>query len=380
MVHPRIEKLASLLVNYSLGIKKGQLLQIVGHHCSAELVRECFRAAVRAGAHVNTQVSIDGLEEIFFTEASKDQLTFVSPLAKYRVRTIDAQLGIWAETNTRAMTNVNPAKMAMSARARQPLSKIFLDRASKGSLHWVGTLWPTQASAQDAEMSLAEYEEFVFSAGHLDDADPVATWKAISKSQDALRRALNKAREIRIVADDTDITLSVAGRKWINCDGHENFPDGEVFTGPVESEVNGHVRFSFPAVHHGREVQNVFLEFAKGKVVKATADKGEEFLRGMIDMDAGSSRLGELAFGTNYNITRYTRNTLFDEKIGGTIHLALGSGYPETGNANRSGLHWDMVCDTRKGGKIYADGKLISENGVFKDKRFPQPPKGWKNK
>ena len=164
------------------------------------------------------------------------------------------------------------------------------------------------------------------------------------------------------------------GRRWINCDGHENFPDGEVFTGPVEKDVNGHIRFSFPAVHGGREVTGVFLEFKHGKVVRASADKGEDFLRAMVAMDAGSCHLGELAFGVNYNVTRYMRNTLFDEKIGGTVHLALGSGYPETGNKNESGLHWDIVCDTRDGGKIFADGQLIQENGVFKDKRFPQPP------
>jgi aminopeptidase len=378
MIDPRIEKLANLLVRYSLGIKKGQLLQITGHHVAEPLIRECYRAAVRAGAHVNTHIAIDGLEEIFFAEASKAQLEFISPLARHRVKTIDAQLGIWAETNTRAMTNVDAKKMAAAASARKPLQKIFMDRAAKGDLHWVGTLWPTQASAQDAEMSLADYEKFVFEAGHLDDDDPIATWKNISRSQEALKKALNKVNEVRIVAEDTDITLSTRDRTWINCDGHENFPDGEVFTGPVEKKVDGHIRFSFPAMHHGREVQNAFLEFRDGKVVQATADKGEDFLRAMIEMDAGSHYLGELAFGTNYNIAQYTRNTLFDEKIGGTIHLALGAGYPETGNSNRSGLHWDMVCDTRKGGKVFADGKLIQENGRFKDKRFPQPPKGWK--
>jgi aminopeptidase len=370
---PRIEKLARLLVDYSVQLASGQYVVINSPAEAAPLVREVYRWAIRRGALVETAIGIDGLSEIFYAEASPHQLAWVSPTRKMRVARMDASIGIWAETNTRALTHADPARMSASAKANRPVSKRFLERAARKELRWVGTLWPTSASAQDAEMSLEDYQEFVFKAGHLDDADPIATWKAISRSQQALQAYLNKRKEIRIVAPDTDITLSVAGRRWINCDGHENFPDGEVFTGPVEKAVNGHIRFSFPAVHHGREVDGVFLEFRDGKVVTARADKGQDFLAAMVAMDAGSSFLGELAFGVNYNITRYTRNTLFDEKIGGTVHLALGAGYPETGNRNSSGLHWDMVCDLRTGGKVYADGALILENGRFLDKRHPQP-------
>ena len=369
---PRVEKLAKLLVQYSVELKKGQTVLIGGHACAEPLLREIYRQVLRAGAYPVFNVAIDGLEEIFFREANDDQLAYVSPYRKFLIERIDAQIGIWAETNTRHLTGADPARMAKSAAARKPISKIFLERAARKELRWSGTLWPTNAHAQDAEMSFADFEDFVFAAGHLNDDDPIKTWRAISKRQQALVNAMNKSKEIRIVAPDTDITLSVRGRRWINCDGHENFPDGEVFTGPVEQDVNGHIRFSFPAVHGGREVTGVFLEFKNGKVVQARADKGEDFLRAMVNMDGGSCYLGELAFGVNYNVTRYMRNTLFDEKIGGTVHLALGSGYPETGNANESGLHWDMVCDTRTDGKIYADGQLIQENGVFKDKRFPQ--------
>jgi len=372
---PRIEKLATLLVNYSVELKKGQTVLINGHACAEPLLQAIYRQALRAGAFPMMNVAIDGLDEIFFAEANDDQLTYVSPYRKFQIERIDAQIGIWAETNTRHLSNADPKKMAKSSTARRPLSKLFLERAAKKDLRWTGTLWPTNASAQDGEMSLMEYEDFVFQAGHLDDADPIKTWKAISKSQQALTDAMNKTKEVRIVAKDTDITLSVKGRKWINCDGHENFPDGEVFTGPAEKDVNGHIRFTFPAVHHGREVVGACLEFKDGKVVKARAEKGEDFLRAMVDMDKGSCYLGELALGVNYNITKYTRNTLFDEKIGGTIHLAIGAGYPETGNKNESGLHWDMVCDTRDGGKVFADGQLIMQNGVYLDKRFPQAPK-----
>jgi len=376
MTDPRLEKLARLLVDYSLGLRKGQWLTISGPAPASPLIREVYRVAMRRGAFVETLVAIDGLSEILFQEASPEQLQHILPTRLLRTRRADAQLSIRGDVNTRSLTSADPKRQAMWAAAQKRWRRIFFDRAAKGQLHWVLTQWPTHANAQDAEMSLSEYEDFIFGAGHLDDDDPVKTWRTISRSQQALTNRLNKARSIRIVAADTDITLSVKGRKWINSCGHENFPDGEIFTGPVETDVEGHIRYSFPSIHPSldREVDNVFLEFRQGKVVVARADKGEDFLREMVDMDAGSSRLGELAFGTNYHITRYTRNGLFDEKIGGTVHLALGAGYPETGNRNSSGLHWDMVCDLRTRGKIFADGELISENGRFLDKRYPQPP------
>jgi aminopeptidase len=371
---PRVEKLARVMTEYSVELKKGQHVVIAGEPQAQALLLETYRAALRCGANPELQVSLPGSYEIFCKEASKAQLEWLSPVAQYRTKKIDAAIRIRSETNTRANTNCDPKKMAAHAKATRPLSKLFMNRASKGELAWVLTQWPTNASAQDAYMSLAEYEDFVFQACHLDDDDPVRTWKAISKSQQALTDKLNKTREVRIVAEDTDLTFSCEGRNWINCDGHYNFPDGEVFTGPVEKSVNGHVKFSFPAIHHSREVVDAMLEFKDGKVVGAEASKGVEFLREMIAMDKGSCYLGEAAIGTNYNIRQYTRNTLFDEKIGGTIHLALGAAYPETGSKNDSGLHWDMVCDMRNGGKIYADGQLIQENGVFGNKRYPQPP------
>jgi aminopeptidase len=373
MKDPRLEKLARVLTRYSLALKPGDILTINGEALAAPLIRECYRAALRCGVFVTTDIALDGMAEIFYATANDQQLKWVSPFAKHKVRQIDASLGIWADENTKALTNVDPKRLAAASSARKPISQLFMNRAAAGKLKWVGTQWPCHASAQDAEMSLEEYENFVFDAGHLDDADPIKTWQRISKDQQALTDFLNRAREVRIVAEDTDIRFSTRGRKWINCDGHFNFPDGEVFTGPVEESVTGHVKFSFPAVHHGREVHGARLTFDKGKVVKAEADKGQDFLRAMVGMDAGSSYLGEAAIGTNYNVKRYTKNTLFDEKIGGTIHLALGAGYPETGNKNRSGLHWDMVCDLRQGGELYVDGELIQKNGRFFNKRFPQP-------
>lgn len=373
MKDPRLEKLANLLVDYSLKLKPREIVAINGDAIAAPAIRACYRAAVRRGAFVFCDVALDGMAEIFYTEANKEQLQWVSPFHRYKIGKIDAFIGFWASANTKCLSNVDPKRLAMASTARKPLNKIFMDRTAAKKLRWVGTQWPCQASAQDAEMSLDEYEEFVYGAGHLDDPDPVKTWKRISVAQQALTDFMNRRRQVRIVAEDTDITFSVKGRRWINCDGQLNFPDGEVFTGPVEETVEGHVKFSFPAVHNGREVDGVRLTFERGKVVKAEADKGLEFLRAMIAMDKGSCYLGESAFGTNYNVKRYTKNTLFDEKIGGTIHLALGAGYPETCNKNRSGLHWDMVCDLRQGGAIYADGELIQKNGRFLNRKFPQP-------
>jgi aminopeptidase len=372
MPDPRIEKLADLLVRYSLGVKKGDIAVIQAGLQGESLAREAYRRMVRKGAHVQVLTSFEGLGKIFVDEASKAQREFINPLTEHRFRTIDVALNIRASSNTRSMTNADPKKTAQISAAQEPLHKIFMDRSAAGDLRWALTEFPSTGAAQDAEMSLEEYAEIVFTAGHLDADDPVEVWRQISKAQRALTNRLNRAKEVRVVAEDTDLTFSCQGRKWINCDGKLNFPDGEVFTGPVEQSVNGHIRYTFPAVHGGREVTDVFLEFTDGKVTRAEAGKGEEFLRSMIAMDAGSAYLGEAAIGTNYNITRFMRNTLFDEKIGGTMHFALGAAYPETGSNNTSGLHWDMVLDLRRGGKIYVDDKLVQQDGVFLDQRFPQ--------
>jgi aminopeptidase len=314
----------------------------------------------------------DELSEIFLKSASDEQLDYVNPVSKFEIEKIDCSIGIWADENTKALTNCDPKRMARNSAARWPIMDVFMRRAAEGKLKWTGTQFPCQASAQDADMSLGEYEDFVFGAGLLNEADPVAAWKKVSQRQQRLVDFLNGKSDYHVVAaNGTDIRMSVAGKKWINCDGHENFPDGEVFTGPVVESANGVVRFSFPAVHGGREVENVRLKFRDGKVVEASADKGEEFLISMLDMDAGSRFLGECAIGTNYNITRYTKNTLFDEKIGGTVHFALGAGYPETGNSNQSGSHWDMVVDLRPGGFVEIDGVKISENGKFVKAEWP---------
>ena len=252
--------------------------------------------------------------------------------------------------------------------------KRLLERAAQKELRWTGTQYPTTGSAQDAEMSLYEYEDFVFRAGLLHLPDPVAAWKVLSEKQQRLADFLNTKKEIRVIGKETDLRVAVEGRRWVNCDGHENFPDGEVFTGPIETATEGTIRYTFPAVYQGRECHDIVLTFKAGKVVDARASKGEEFLFKMIDQDTGGRILGEFAIGTNFGITNYTKNTLFDEKIGGTCHAALGAAYPETGGTNESGLHWDMVCDLRQPGcQILADGEPILVEGRFLNTGWPSP-------
>ena len=365
MIDKRLEKLATILTRYSLNLKKDDLFVISGSHLAAPLIKEVYYQAVQIGAHPFTHIGIDGLAEIYYQNSSDQQLKYVSPLSKYEIEQIDASLSIISPENTRNMTNIDPKKQAISNAAHHEIHEIFLNRAVKKELRWCITQYPTQASAQDAEMSLEEYENFVFNAAHVQAKDPIKYWRTVQSDQEKIRTFLNKKKTLHVIGTDTDLRISVTGRKWINCSGKENFPDGEVFTGPVETSADGHISYSFPGSYNGREVNDIQLWFKKGVVVKATASKGERFLHAMLDMDPGAKRLGEFAFGTNYGVKNYTKNTLFDEKIGGTIHLAVGSGYPETGSRNKSSLHWDMVCDLRKNGEIYADDELIYKNGRF---------------
>jgi len=376
MRDPRVDKLAKVLVNYSTSVQPGELVRISGEPVATPAIEAVYEQVLAAGGHPTVRCSPDSLQEIFFKQASEQQLKYVSPVAKYEIETVDVTIGFWSETNTKALSRVDPTRQGITSAARKPLFETFMNRASRGELKWTGTLFPTTASAQDAEMSLREYEDFVFDAGLLNLDDPIAGWQQVETAQAAAKAHLENVSELRFqAANGTDLTVNVEGMTWINCCGRENFPDGEVFTGPnlnaADGGVNGVVRYSFPAVHGGREVHDVELRFEKGKVVDFKASKGQDFLKAMLDQDAGARSMGEIAIGTNYNITEYTKNTLFDEKIGGTFHAAVGSGYPETGNHNSSGLHWDMVCELREGGEISADGETIMKDGVFTKDGWP---------
>lgn len=364
MADPRVEKLAQVLVNYSLAIKPGDKLRLVGGMVALPLLREVYREAVRARAFVIPRINVPDFEEILLKEGTEDQLTFVSDLQTQEIEYIDASLSIWSDSNTKQLSNIVPDRVALRRKAGAPLLKRFMERSNEGQFRWCGSLYPSEAHAQDANMSLSEYEDFVYGAGLLDDPDPVAAWKRVHNEQQNITDFLNGVKHIRIVAPDTEIEYRCADRTWMNCSGTENFPDGEVFTGPIEDSVNGHVRFTYPSVYNGREAEDVRLTFRDGKVVEATAARGQELLEAMLNMDEGARYLGEVAFGLNYNIQQFTRNILFDEKIGGTMHMALGAAYPETGAKNDSALHWDMVCDLHQG-EVYADGELCYREGKF---------------
>jgi len=363
MIDPRVETVARILVDYSVEVKPNQLVRITGGPEGAPLVLAVYQKTLERGAHPFLHLWLEEAEELFYSYASEAQLDYFPPFMKDVIEQIAANVAIWTDANTKRLSNVDPAKQARRAAANRPLSDRFLERAARKELRWVGTCYPTQAFAQDAEMSLREFEDFVYKACLVHEPDPIEAWRKISGEQQRIVNWLNGAREIHVIGPDTDLKLEVTGRKWINCDGHVNFPDGEIHTGPIEESVNGHIRFSYPACDYGREVEDVRLWFKEGKVVKATASKNEDFLLRMLDTDTGARYVGEFAFGTNPGIQRFTKNTLFDEKIGGTIHLALGKGYPESGSKNRSAIHWDMVCDLRDGGEVRVDGTLFMKDG-----------------
>jgi aminopeptidase len=362
---PRVTRLAQLIVEYSLEIRERQILRIDAPDVAAPLAIALYRATLGAGGFPYPTIAVDGLLEILLDEGSEEQLAFVSPLQQHEIETIDALATIWSETNTRSLSRVDPGRHARFLGAQRQLSNRRWERISAGEMSWCGTLFPTNAHAQDAEMSLARYEDFVYGACHVDEDDPSAHWRLVAASLRRHADDLESVRELRIVGPDTDLLVGVDGRRWIAADGRFNMPDGEVFTSPVETETEGEIRYTFPAIYHGREVEDVRLRFEGGRVVAAEAARGSDYLSSLLDMDEGARVLGEVAFGLNYEIDRFTRNILFDEKIGGTMHLALGSAFPQAGGSNTSGLHWDMICDLRAEGEVYADGELIWKAGRF---------------
>lgn len=362
---PRIRKLAKVLVNYSLKLKKGQLFKIQGELVALPLMQAAYEEAINLGANPYIQVIVPDADEYFLKHAGDAQMKYISPVQKLEISRMEALLAIWGNQNTKYLSGVDPKRQALRQKSRGSLMKTLFKRIANKDLNWVGTQFPTQADAQEAEMSLADYEEFVYRAGNLHLADPIKHWKKIAKEQDRLVKILNRTKDIHVRSADTDLKMKVKGRKWINCAGTENFPDGEIFTGPIEDSAEGFIKYSFPANYGGRVVEGIRLEFKKGVVVKESADKNLDYLKAMLNMDKGARRVGEFAIGTNYQIQQATGNTLFDEKIGGTCHLAVGRSIDESGGKNQSALHWDMVCDLKKGGEIVADGKVIYRNGKF---------------
>jgi aminopeptidase len=361
----RLDTLASVLCRYSLDVQPGDVVRVSGPAHAHALFAAVAAELGRLGAHPMLRPTLPAVEAAVLERGSDDQLTAVTVLEELEVEIPAKTLSIWADENTRYLSGVAPERQALYWKARREIHDRFFDRVAAGEARWCGVSLPTEAHAQDAGMSLADYERFVYGAGHLEDPDPVAFWRQQSAKQAAVIDRLTGVSELRIVAEDTDLTVDVAGRTWMNADGRENFPDGEIYTSPRHEYTRGHIAFSYDATYHGHEFAGVRLWFEDGRVVRHQATQGEHFLAQMLDMDDGARYLGEVAFGTNDEIQRPVKNVAFDEKIGGTCHVALGAAFPEAGGTNRSSLHWDIVRDLRAGGEVYADGVLFSKDGRF---------------
>jgi aminopeptidase len=366
MIDPRTKKLANLLVTYCVEVKPGDRVFISGGMPALPLITEIYREVIHAGGHPMTNWNVPALQEIMLKEGNDTQLQYIPEPIKMVIETFECTIGLWADENTRALSGVDPARQQMAQAAGAELSAIHMRRSASGELRWVGALYPTNAHAQDADMSLSDFADFVYSACYVDKDDPVAEWHRIHNEQQKLVDWLAGKKRIVVKGPNADLTLSIEGRGFINSDGHKNMPSGEIFTSPVEDSVNGWVRFTYPAITGGREVEGIELRFEDGKVVEATAKKNQEFLLRMLDTDAGARYLGEFAIGTNYGIKQFTKSILFDEKIGGTMHMAIGHGFAEIGGKNESAVHWDMICDMRDGGKIWVDDELFYDSGEFK--------------
>jgi aminopeptidase len=351
---PRIEQWASVLTGYSVEVRPGDVVGITGGVAAEPLLRALYRQVVAQGGHPVLVPSFSGQINDLIAFGSDEQLAAISPVERFLRAEADVLITVTAETNTRTGSGLDPERQRRYNAARAELRQTFLRRAAEGKLRWTSTLYPTDAHAQDADMATAEFAEFIFRACKLHEPDPVAAWRRLAAWQARLIERLRDAHEIRVIGPDTDLRLHVTGRRWINSDGHRNFPSGEVFTGPVETSAEGVIRCSFPVVTAGREIADIRLRFRE-----------EAYLLSALNTDPGARYLGEFAFGTNFDITRFTKNILLDEKIGGTIHVALGAGYPDTGSVNTSAIHWDLICDLRQGGTVTVDGEVFLHDGRF---------------
>jgi aminopeptidase len=362
---PRVEGLAKILVGYSTEVKEGETVSIEGSSAAEPLLLAVYEEVLKAGANPILNASLEGQAVSFYKHASDEQLAWISPVTEWMAENVDVRIAIAASDNTRELSAVPPERQTRRQTATGELLARMMDRSAAGEFRWCITLFPTNAYASEAEMSLVDYEDFYYGACLADDADPLTAWKRTSAETKRLAEWIDGREEVRVTAPGTDIRLGIAGRKFIPCDGRHNMPDGEFFTGPIEDSVEGEVTFHLPALVGGREVSGVKLRFEAGKVVDASAERGEEFLVELLDTDPGARRLGELGIGTNYAIDRGTREVLLDEKLGGTVHMAVGRSYPESGGVNESAVHTDLVCDLRQGGRIVVDGEDFQVDGRF---------------
>ncbi|MFH0925882.1 MAG: aminopeptidase [bacterium] len=349
----RIEKLADILVNYSTKVKRGETILISSSDLGKPLVTEVYKKVLKAGGYPLVDIQFEELRPIFFNLAEEHQLTNFPVIKEFEAKNIQANIVISAPNNRKAMSNTNPDRLITRSKVLKPIKDHIVE-----NVRWVIVNFPTNSLAQEAEMSLEEYEDFVFQATNID-------WTEMDKKQTKFKDLLDKSEIVRIKGKDTDIVLSIKGREAIKCAGAYNMPDGEIFLSPLEDSANGYILFDYPAIYNGREVDGVRLEFKDGKIIKATAEKNSEYLNKLLDTDAGARFLGELGIGMNYGIKKFTKDILFDEKIGGTIHLAAGQSYKEAGGKNNSAIHWDMIKDLKSGGEIFLDDTLVQKDGRF---------------
>jgi len=367
---PRVVKFAKVLVEHSARIVPGDRVLIEATTAAEPLVRELYIQILEKGGHPEVLVALPGMmpfsqDEFHLTYANDSQLDFIPTFYKIAYDQFESRIRVHSATNTRGTTNIDPAKVQRRAKALGSITASQMRRGAEGAFKWVTTLYPTEGYAQDAGMSLREYEDFVFKAVHTKENDPVAYWKSTEAGQQKAIDWLAGKNQVVLRGPNVDLTLSILGRKFKNSVGLFNMPDGEIFTGPVEDSVNGWVKFTYPAIYDGVAVEGAELTFNSGRVSRASAEKNQDYLLKMLESDAGSRYLGEFAIGTNKDIDRFTGHILFDEKIGGTFHMALGAGYPETGSHNKSAIHWDMICDLRTDSEILVDGELFYKNGEF---------------
>lgn len=358
------EDYARVLVEYSLDVQKGDKILIKSSYHARELVKFVYRDILKAGGHPEISISLPGIEKSFYDFASDEQLEYIPPSAKLYIEKYDGLLNIEAPYNLKALQSVDPQKKQKVSIAKTALNKTFMERAAAGNLKWTLCVFPTESAAQEAGMSKDEYSEFVFGACFLFEDDPIASWRSLRDTQQRVVDLLNTKSEIHYKSSDIDVKFSTKGRLWLNSAGTNNMPSGEVFSSPIEDSVNGKVRFSYPGIFMGQEIEDITLEIKDGLVVSWDAKQGRDLLDKVFEIE-GARRFGEVAVGMNYGIQKFTKNMLFDEKIGGTIHMAIGASYPETGGKNESSIHWDLLGDMSCDGEIFADGEKIYDKGKF---------------
>lgn len=362
---PRIEKLADVLVNYSTRVQPGEWVGVLGDVNALPLVRAVYTAVLKVGGNPSLMLSDEYLTRQFIRFANDVQMVWLDPSQTLYYEQADVYIRCGAPSNTRAMTTIDAKRIQQHTKAKSPWLDTRLRRAAEGKMKWVGTLFPTEGLAQEAGMSFEEYENFVYRATFADKADPVAEWRKLGEMQQQKIDWLMGKKQVKLQGPNIDLELSIEGRTFINACGERNMPDGEIFTGPVEESVNGWVRFTYPSIVQGRSVEGIELKFVDGRVEEASSRTNQDLLFAQLDTDARSRYLGEFAIGTNFGIDKFTGSILFDEKIGGTVHMAIGMGYPDTGSKNRSAVHWDMICDMRTDSEIHVDGELFYKNGQF---------------